>query len=81
MGSRSTIRSSTRRSSPPRTHDRTDTNAGVARVADDVPDDEEVGSEPHLGDHAQFEVEPLGDFGRDLRAIARRGTLIVRCAR
>ena len=54
----------------------TDTDAGVARVADDVPDDEEVGSEAHLGDHAQLEVEPLGDFGRDLRAIARRGTLI-----
>jgi len=38
-------------------------DAGVARVADDVPDDEEVGSEAHLGDHAQLEVEPLGDFG------------------
>ena len=55
---------------------RTDPDPRLARVADDVPDDEEVGREPHLGDDPQLEVEPLGHFRRDLRAVACRGALV-----
>ena len=36
-----------------------DGDAVVLRVADEIPDDQEVGGEAHLLDHAELELEPL----------------------
>ena len=33
------------------------------RVADEVPDDQEVAGELHLLDHLDFAIQPLGVFG------------------
>ncbi len=54
----------------------TDADPHLPRVADDVPDDEEVSREPHLGDDAQLEIEPRGHFRRDLLAITRHSALV-----
>ena len=47
----------------------------LAGVADEVPDDEEVGREPHVGDDAELVVEPLADLGRQRVAVALPGAL------
>ena len=43
---------------------RADPDARAAGVGDEVPDDEEVGREPHVGDDAELVVEALDDLGR-----------------
>ncbi len=45
-------------------------DARLFRVADEVPDDEEVGREAHLLDHGQLALQPLADLRRDLVAVA-----------
>ena len=51
---------------PPRTHP----DAVRAGEADEVPDDQEVGGEPHGADHTELVVEPFQDGGRDGMAVA-----------
>src|SRR5207237_3316356 len=53
-----------------------DSDAPFARVADEVPDDEEVGGEAHLRDDAQLVVEPLRDRRRQGVAVTPPGTLV-----
>ena len=43
---------------------RADGDAVLLGVADEVPDDQEVGGEAHLLDHAELELEPLERLGR-----------------
>ena len=48
-------------------------DATVARLADQVPDDQEVGLKAHLPDHSQLVPDPLGDFGGSLGPVAAPG--------
>ena len=50
----------------------TDRNIVVARVLDEVPDDEKVRSEAHLGDDAELVLEPLAQRRVVRGALARR---------
>ena len=47
-----------------------DRDAVLLGVADEVPDDQEVGGEAHLLDHPELELEPLDRLGRDRVAVA-----------
>ena len=47
-----------------------DRDAVLLRVADEVPDDQEVGGEAHLLDHPELELEPLDRLGRRRVAVA-----------
>ncbi len=49
---------------------RTDRDAVLLRVADEVPDDQEVRGEAHLLDHAELELEPGDGLGRRRVAVA-----------
>ena len=49
-----------RRSSRPPSRARAHGDAVFLRIPDEVPDDQEVGLEPHLRDHPELELEPLG---------------------
>jgi hypothetical protein len=49
---------------------RADGDAVVLGVLDEVPDDQEVGVEAHLGDHAELELEALDRLGRRRVAVA-----------
>ena len=53
-----------------------DPNALVARVADEVPDDEEVRGEAHLRNDAQLVVETFRDRGRHRLAVPPPGALV-----
>ena len=50
---------------------RADGDAVVLGVADEVPDDQEVGGEAHLFDHPELELHPLDRLGRRRVAVAR----------
>ncbi len=54
---------------------RPDRDAVLLRVADEVPDDQEVGGEPHLLDHPELELHPLDRLGRRRVAVARPQSL------
>ena len=47
-----------------------DRDAVLLGVLDEVPDDQEVGRETHLPDHAEFELEPLPGLGGNRVAVA-----------
>ncbi len=49
---------------------RTDRDAVLLRVADEVPDDQEVGGEAHLLDHPELELKPLDRGGGRRVAVA-----------
>ena len=51
-------------------------DAVLLGVADEVPDDQEVGREAHLLDHAQLHLEPLERLGRRRVAVAAAQTLL-----
>ncbi len=59
-----------------RTPPRTDSDPVRAGVGDEVPDDEEVRRETHLGDHPQLELHTLDDLRREHLAIAVVGPLV-----
>ena len=48
----------------------------LARVADEVPDDEEVGGEAHVADDVELVVDPLAHHVVELVAVAAPGALV-----
>ena len=53
----------------------------LARVADQVPDDQEVPAEPHRGDHVELVVDPVADLGGDRRRSVRAAPASTSCRR
>ena len=50
-----------------RTASGTDTDSAIAGMSDEIPDDEEVGGEPHIGDDLEFIGQSFDDGVRHLR--------------
>jgi len=55
---------------------RTGADADLLRVADEIPDDEEVGGEPHLPDDAELVDDPVAHLGGEGVAVAAGGPLV-----